>query len=103
RFENGVDLRETRPSCKRPRRARASRRARVWTDERGMELAAGEPMSSAAVATSAPLGESDIYYFREGTHARLYRVLGAHPAVVAGPAGLRFAACAPNEVGRACG
>ena len=61
-----------------------------------MELAAGEPMSSAAVATSAPLGESDIYYFREGTHARLYRVLGAHPAVVAGTAGVRFAVWAPN-------
>src|SRR5690606_35777118 len=61
-----------------------------------MELAAGEPMSSAALVTSAPLGEQDIYYFREGTHARLYRVLGAHPASVAGVAGVRFAVWAPN-------
>ena len=65
-------------------------------DEHGMELAAGEPMSSAALATSAPLGEQDLYYFREGTHARLYRLLGAHPASVGGVAGVRFAVWAPN-------
>ena len=52
-------------------------------------------------AGTAPNGygaidEGDIYYFREGTHARLYRVLGAHPAVVDGTPGVRFAVWAPN-------
>ena len=42
------------------------------------------------------MDEGDVYYFREGTHARLYRVLGAHPAVVDGVAGVRFAVWAPN-------
>ena len=42
------------------------------------------------------IDEGDIYYFREGTHARLYRVLGAHPAVVDGTPGVRFAVWAPN-------
>src|SRR5690606_12937683 len=40
--------------------------------------------------------EGDVYYFREGTHARLYRVLGAHPAVVDDTPGVRFAVWAPN-------
>ena len=42
------------------------------------------------------IDEGDVYYFREGTHARLYRVLGAHPAVVDGTPGVRFAVWAPN-------
>ncbi|MBA3820197.1 MAG: hypothetical protein H0X17_14995, partial [Deltaproteobacteria bacterium] len=33
---------------------------------------------------------------REGTHARLYEKLGAHPATVGGVTGTRFAVWAPN-------
>jgi 1,4-alpha-glucan branching enzyme len=42
------------------------------------------------------LTAEDVYYFREGTHARLYRALGAHPATVGGRAGVRFGVWAPN-------
>jgi 1,4-alpha-glucan branching enzyme len=40
------------------------------------------------------LTENDIYLFREGTHARLYRNLGCH--LSPGEAGARFAVWAPN-------
>ena len=40
------------------------------------------------------LNDNDIYLFREGTHARLYRSLGCHLA--AGGKGARFAVWAPN-------
>ncbi len=58
-------------------------------------------VDTAGGAWSTPNGygaidEGDIYYFREGTHARLYRVLGAHPTVVDGTRGVRFAVWAPN-------
>ncbi|HEX6998192.1 MAG TPA: 1,4-alpha-glucan branching protein GlgB [Gammaproteobacteria bacterium] len=51
--------------------------------------------------TSAPaslplLRDEDIHYFREGTHSRLYRVLGAHPATAEGRPGVHFAVWAPN-------
>ena len=39
---------------------------------------------------------TDIYHFREGTFFRAYDKLGAHPQVVAGVAGTRFAVWAPN-------
>jgi 1,4-alpha-glucan branching enzyme len=42
------------------------------------------------------LAEQDIYYFREGSHSRLYRVLGAHPEIVDGRSGVHFAVWAPN-------
>src|SRR5690606_13815149 len=38
----------------------------------------------------------DVYYFREGTHSRLYRVLGAHLGRQDGEAGVHFAVWAPN-------
>lgn len=38
----------------------------------------------------------DIYLFKEGSHSRLYRKMGAHPAIVNGAAGFRFAVWAPN-------
>jgi len=41
------------------------------------------------------LGEQDRHYFREGTHARLHRVLGCRPAADDG-GGARFAVWAPN-------
>jgi 1,4-alpha-glucan branching enzyme len=42
------------------------------------------------------LGDQDMYYFREGTHRRLYDCLGAHPTTVDGVAGMQFAVWAPN-------
>ena len=42
------------------------------------------------------LGDQDMYFFREGTHRRLYDCLGAHPASLDGVSGLRFAVWAPN-------
>jgi 1,4-alpha-glucan branching enzyme len=42
------------------------------------------------------LTEHDIYLFKEGSHTRLYDKLGAHPGVVDGVAGTRFAVWAPN-------
>jgi 1,4-alpha-glucan branching enzyme len=42
------------------------------------------------------LGETDFHLLAEGTHARLYEKLGAHPAVEEGRAGTRFAVWAPN-------
>jgi 1,4-alpha-glucan branching enzyme len=41
------------------------------------------------------LQEQDIYFFKEGTHARLYRVLGAHLASADGGA-VHFGVWAPN-------
>ena len=40
--------------------------------------------------------EQDVYYFKEGTHSTLYRVLGAHPELGPGRRGTRFAVWAPN-------
>ncbi|MFT4189948.1 MAG: 1,4-alpha-glucan branching protein GlgB [Comamonas sp.] len=42
------------------------------------------------------LGDIDAWLLAEGTHARPYEQLGAHPAVVQGVAGTRFAVWAPN-------
>jgi 1,4-alpha-glucan branching enzyme len=42
------------------------------------------------------LGELDAWLFAQGNHLRLYDVLGAHPGVVDGTAGTRFAVWAPN-------
>lgn len=50
----------------------------------------------APVSCSEPLTEHDIYLFREGSHARLYRKMGAHPGLDGGVAGTRFAVWAPN-------
>jgi 1,4-alpha-glucan branching enzyme len=45
---------------------------------------------------SSALSDQDLYLFNEGSHLRLYEKLGAHPAVVDGVAGTRFAVWAPN-------
>jgi len=50
----------------------------------------------ATPAAVVPLGETDFHLFAEGTHARLYEKLGAHPGVQNGEAGTRFALWAPN-------
>ncbi len=42
------------------------------------------------------LGELDEYLLAEGTHRRLWRVLGAHPSTVDGVDGVKFAVWAPN-------
>src|SRR6266705_4253079 len=42
------------------------------------------------------LSDQDLYLFNEGTHARLYEKLGAHPRVVAGQSGTNFAVWAPD-------
>ena len=42
------------------------------------------------------LTEHDVYLFRQGTHARLYQKLGAHPRRRNGQDGVQFAVWAPN-------
>jgi 1,4-alpha-glucan branching enzyme len=42
------------------------------------------------------LGELDLHLIGEGTHERLWDVLGAHPRTVDGAAGVAFAVWAPN-------
>jgi 1,4-alpha-glucan branching enzyme len=42
------------------------------------------------------IGEVDLYLFGEGRHHRLWEVLGAHPRVHEGMAGVSFAVWAPN-------
>jgi 1,4-alpha-glucan branching enzyme len=42
------------------------------------------------------LTEDDLYLFNEGSHFRLYRKLGAHPAEVEGKTGTYFAVWAPD-------
>jgi len=42
------------------------------------------------------LSDQDVFLFNEGTHARLYERLGAHPMEVNGQAGTAFAVWAPN-------
>ena len=42
------------------------------------------------------LGEQDVYLFKEGSHGRLYDVLGAHPACVNSVDGTVFGVWAPN-------
>lgn len=40
--------------------------------------------------------DHDIYLFKEGSHFKLYEKLGAHPTIVDGQPGVRFAVWAPN-------
>ncbi len=54
------------------------------------------------------LGDHDLHLFNEGQHFALWRVLGAHPRVHEGDAGVAFAVWAPNAervsvVGDFCG
>ena len=42
------------------------------------------------------LGELDLHLIGEGTHERLWEVLGAHPHTIDGTAGVAFAVWAPN-------
>jgi len=45
------------------------------------------------------LGELDMHLIGEGTHRRLYRILGSHSRVIEGTAGTSFAVWAPNARG----
>ncbi|MEZ5318288.1 MAG: 1,4-alpha-glucan branching protein GlgB [Vicinamibacterales bacterium] len=45
---------------------------------------------------AGPIGPQDLHYFAEGTHARAYRVLGAHPGEHDGQRGTHFAVWAPD-------
>lgn len=42
------------------------------------------------------LSDDDLWLFAEGTHTRLYEVLGAHPVQIGGQAGTMFAVWAPE-------
>ncbi|MEO7217301.1 MAG: 1,4-alpha-glucan branching protein GlgB [Gemmatimonadaceae bacterium] len=44
------------------------------------------------------IGETDLYLFNEGTHHRLWEVLGAHPRTIDGVDGTSFAVWAPNAM-----
>lgn len=54
---------------------------------REVRIVAGEPTL---------LTEEDLWLFAEGTHTRLYEVLGAHPLTVDGTRGVLFAVWAPE-------
>ncbi|MBA4395374.1 MAG: 1,4-alpha-glucan branching enzyme, partial [Desulfobacca sp.] len=45
------------------------------------------------------LGEMDLHLFNEGSHLRLYEILGAHLRTVEGVSGVSFAVWAPNAKG----
>jgi 1,4-alpha-glucan branching enzyme len=53
-------------------------------------------VADAYAFTDLLLGDQDIYFFREGTHQRLYDCLGARMDVLHGVAGTKFAVWAPN-------
>jgi len=58
-----------------------------------------EPVKEPAMpATHTPslLGDQDLHFFNEGTHAQLHTKLGAHLTTVDGVAGTLFAVWAPN-------
>ncbi|HTX23886.1 MAG TPA: 1,4-alpha-glucan branching protein GlgB [Steroidobacteraceae bacterium] len=54
------------------------------------------PVTAALCNLMRELTENDIYLFKEGTLFRAYESLGAHPAVLDGRKGTRFAVWAPN-------
>ena len=66
----------------------------VWQDGRGATHRALDPY-----AFAAELPEQDLYLFNEGTHRRLYDVLGPQWLECDGIAGVRFAVWAPNADG----
>ncbi len=53
----------------------------------------------ATAPTESLIGDQDLHLFNEGTHLRLYDVLGSHPATVDGVDGAHFAVWAPNATG----
>lgn len=61
------------------------------TDHEGFSGTVVDPYSFGLL-----LGEQDIYFFREGTHQRLWEILGAKPRNIDGVEGYQFAVWAPN-------
>jgi len=53
----------------------------------------------ATVNTTSLIGDKDLHLFNEGTHLRLYDVLGSHLATVDGVDGAHFGVWAPNATG----
>ena len=62
-----------------------------WRDGSGASHEAWDPY-----AFNPEIPEEDLARFVTGRHLHAYRILGAHPATVAGIAGVRFAVWAPN-------
>ena len=60
----------------------------TWEDGSVVEMAD-------AYSFSSTVAEFDLYLIGEGTHLRLYDVLGAHPDEIGGVQGVRFAVWAP--------
>jgi len=52
--------------------------------------------SASCTRDRSALTDQDLHLFREGTHARLYQVLGSHPCAEGEVLGARFAVWAPN-------
>jgi 1,4-alpha-glucan branching enzyme len=63
----------------------------VWRDRSGHSHTDHD-----AYSFPVRIDERDAYYFNEGTHRRLYDVLGAQWMTIDGIAGVRFAVWAPN-------
>jgi 1,4-alpha-glucan branching enzyme len=68
----------------------------------------GETEAADAYSFASTVTDFDLYLMGEGTHLRLYDVLGAHVCSIGGVAGVRFAVWAPNArrvgvVGGFCG
>ena len=61
------------------------------TDHEGRTSRTSDPYSFGLL-----LGDQDMYFFREGTHQRLWEVLGARLKTLHGVAGCQFAVWAPN-------
>ena len=77
--------------------ARVPRRRRHFAYQLAVQWAAGQVVRSAdAYAFGLQLTDADLAALRDGSHLRPYEVLGAHPLLVDGCAGVRFALWAPN-------
>jgi 1,4-alpha-glucan branching enzyme len=57
---------------------------------------AGPPSEASTAPSWSPIGDQDLHLFNEGTHLRLWEVLGAHPTEADGVPGTHFAVWAPN-------
>jgi 1,4-alpha-glucan branching enzyme len=63
----------------------------LWTDDAGRQHQRADPYSFAP-----SISAGDLALFASGGHVEAWRMLGAHPAVFDGIAGIRFAVWAPN-------
>ncbi len=63
----------------------------TWTDSLGQSWTSHDPYSF-----PPQISLYDLHLFNEGRHLHTYRVLGAHPRIVNGIAGVLFAVWAPN-------